>query len=63
MVRLLRLVRIARIARLLHHVPELLILVRAMVVATRAVFFSVILPRGGRSLRRSRTVVFYIETM
>lgn len=51
MVRLLRLVRIARIARLLHHVPELLILVRAMVVATRAVFFSVILPRGGRSLK------------
>lgn len=43
LVRLLRIVRIARIARLLHHVPELLILVRAMVVAMRAVFFSVIL--------------------
>lgn len=43
LVRLLRIVRIARIARVLHHVPELLILVRAMVVAMRAVFFSVIL--------------------
>lgn len=43
LVRLLRIVRIARIARLLHHLPELLILVRAMVIATRAVFFSVIL--------------------
>lgn len=30
LVRLLRIVRIARIARVLHHVPELLILVRAM---------------------------------
>ncbi|CAJ1343356.1 unnamed protein product [Effrenium voratum] len=43
LVRLLRLVRIARIARVLHMIPELLILVRAMVVAMRAVFFSVIL--------------------
>eukprot|EP00439_Symbiodinium_sp_Y106_P048549 s2835_g6.t1 len=42
-VRLMRIVRIARIARVLHMVPELLILVKAMVVAMRAVFFSVTL--------------------
>eukprot|EP00928_Gymnodinium_smaydae_P019951 TRINITY_DN17692_c0_g1_i1.p1 TRINITY_DN17692_c0_g1~~TRINITY_DN17692_c0_g1_i1.p1 ORF type:complete len:682 (-),score=147.39 TRINITY_DN17692_c0_g1_i1:120-2165(-) len=41
--RLLRLSRMARMARLLRAVPELIILIRAIVVATRSVFFTLML--------------------
>jgi len=43
MVRLLRLTRVARLARLLRAVPELMILIKGMVAATRSVFFTLVL--------------------
>lgn len=43
MLRLLRLTRMARLARLLRSCPELLILVKGMVAATRSVFFTMLL--------------------
>merc|ERR1712151_393897 len=43
MVRLLRLTRMARMARLLRAMPELMILVKAIFVAFRSVFFTLLL--------------------
>eukprot|EP00747_Dinoflagellata_sp_TGD_P050679 gnl/TRDRNA2_/TRDRNA2_146903_c0_seq1.p1 gnl/TRDRNA2_/TRDRNA2_146903_c0~~gnl/TRDRNA2_/TRDRNA2_146903_c0_seq1.p1 ORF type:complete len:637 (+),score=126.13 gnl/TRDRNA2_/TRDRNA2_146903_c0_seq1:59-1969(+) len=43
MLRLLRLTRMARITRLLRAAPELMILIKAMVAATRSVFFTLCL--------------------
>lgn len=43
MARLMRLTRMARMARLLRSMPELMILVRGMVAATRSVFFTLLL--------------------
>lgn len=43
MARLLRLTRMARMARLLRSMPELMILVRGMVAATRSVVFTLLL--------------------
>eukprot|EP00927_Polykrikos_kofoidii_P047969 TRINITY_DN4222_c0_g2_i4.p1 TRINITY_DN4222_c0_g2~~TRINITY_DN4222_c0_g2_i4.p1 ORF type:complete len:1071 (+),score=196.19 TRINITY_DN4222_c0_g2_i4:392-3214(+) len=43
LVKLLRLTRMARMARLLRAMPELMILVKGMVVATRSVFFTLCL--------------------
>eukprot|EP00929_Paragymnodinium_shiwhaense_P005579 TRINITY_DN10775_c0_g1_i1.p1 TRINITY_DN10775_c0_g1~~TRINITY_DN10775_c0_g1_i1.p1 ORF type:complete len:805 (+),score=195.65 TRINITY_DN10775_c0_g1_i1:153-2567(+) len=43
MARLLRLTRMARMARLLHAMPELMILIKAIFVAFRSVFFTVFL--------------------
>ena len=44
--RLLRLTRMARMARLLRSVPELLIIVRAIAIALRSVFFLMVLLVG-----------------
>eukprot|EP00439_Symbiodinium_sp_Y106_P037291 s2732_g4.t1 len=46
LIRLLRLTRMARMARLLRSVPELLIIVRAIAIALRSVFFLMVLPFG-----------------
>eukprot|EP00929_Paragymnodinium_shiwhaense_P022405 TRINITY_DN14323_c0_g1_i1.p1 TRINITY_DN14323_c0_g1~~TRINITY_DN14323_c0_g1_i1.p1 ORF type:complete len:807 (-),score=167.33 TRINITY_DN14323_c0_g1_i1:99-2441(-) len=43
LVKLMRLTRMARMARLLRAMPELMILVKGMVVATRSVFFTLCL--------------------
>mmetsp|Transcript_10803 Transcript_10803/g.24700 ORF Transcript_10803/g.24700 Transcript_10803/m.24700 type:complete len:786 (+) Transcript_10803:49-2406(+) len=43
MARLLRLTRMARIAHIFHLMPELLILIKGMVAATRSVFFTLCL--------------------
>merc|ERR1719183_2581352 len=43
MARLLRLTRMARMARLLRTMPELMILIRGMVAATRSVIFTLML--------------------
>jgi len=43
LVRLLRLSRMARLARLLHRMPDLMILVKGIGVATRSVFFTLCL--------------------
>eukprot|EP00747_Dinoflagellata_sp_TGD_P167047 gnl/TRDRNA2_/TRDRNA2_190804_c0_seq1.p1 gnl/TRDRNA2_/TRDRNA2_190804_c0~~gnl/TRDRNA2_/TRDRNA2_190804_c0_seq1.p1 ORF type:complete len:635 (-),score=130.03 gnl/TRDRNA2_/TRDRNA2_190804_c0_seq1:43-1947(-) len=43
LLRLLRLTRMARITRILRAVPELMILIKAMVAATRSVFFTLCL--------------------
>merc|ERR1719359_2636482 len=43
LVRLLRLTRMARMVRLLRAMPELMILVKGISVATRSVFFTLIL--------------------
>merc|ERR1719159_487672 len=43
LVRLLRLTRMARMARLLRAMPELMILVKGIFVATRSVFFTLCL--------------------
>merc|ERR1740129_2739166 len=41
--RLLRLSRMARMARLLRALPELMIMIRGMIAATRSVFFTLCL--------------------
>ncbi|CAE7713053.1 NaCP60E, partial [Symbiodinium necroappetens] len=46
LIRLLRLTRMARMARLLRSVPELLIIVRAIAIALRSVFFLMVLLLG-----------------
>ncbi|CAE7282106.1 Sh, partial [Symbiodinium pilosum] len=46
LMRLLRLTRMARMARLLRSVPELLIIVRAIAIALRSVFFLMVLLVG-----------------
>jgi len=46
LMRLMRLSRMARIARLLRSMPELLILIKGMVAATRSVFVTLILLMG-----------------
>merc|ERR1719162_1509092 len=46
MARLLRLTRMARMARLLRAMPELLVLIKGMVVAMRSVFFTLCLLAG-----------------
>mmetsp|Transcript_154857 Transcript_154857/g.288746 ORF Transcript_154857/g.288746 Transcript_154857/m.288746 type:complete len:733 (-) Transcript_154857:167-2365(-) len=43
LLRLLRLTRMARMARLLRALPELMILIKGMAVATRSVFFTLVL--------------------
>merc|ERR1719478_1636219 len=43
LLRLLRLTRMARMARLLRAMPELMILIKGMVVAMRSVFFTLCL--------------------
>lgn len=46
LVRLMRLSRMARMARLLRAMPELMVLIKGMVVAMRSVFFTLILLAG-----------------
>ena len=53
LVRLLRLTRMARMARLLRAMPELLVLIKGMVVAMRSVFFTLCLLAGGPTLLHS----------
>merc|ERR1719433_782599 len=43
LIKVLRLARIARVARLLRAVPEIMILVKGVVIAARSVFFTLLL--------------------
>ena len=47
MARILRVLRTARMARLVRLVPELMVLIKGMLVACRSVFFTLLPPGSG----------------